>query len=317
MPNTIQTKTEKNGYIEYVDVFMRDGIITAAGKPNFLLCFDTEAHSTPLAAAKSPEGFKLYQKVCIYIQEGYFSLEINNNVETIHAGHLLTVMPESIIRTIDKDPDLEYFAIVIYPQLSNNTYKDLGVTYSNAQLSQRYFISPMSAEQMEQAYTIYSEIKKDLMLPEYKYQNTFLRSMLNALYIENINIHRYNPMPLNGNCNSHQYDIYCKFLTALNKHSQEHRDVQYYAKLLNISSKYLSFICIGYSKKNASTWIDESVIQKAKTLMTVHKYNTQQTSEILHFPAVSCYRRFFKRVTGMTTGEYLNSFWKDIQTRRV
>ena len=115
----------------------------------------------------------------------------------------------------------------------------------------------------------------------------------------------YNPMPLKGDSNSRQYDIYCKFLALLNKHSQEHRDVRFYAEQLGISSKYLSFVCISYSKKNASTWIDESVIQKARVLMMVHNYTISEISEALHFLTISSFRRFFKRVTGMTTKEYL------------
>ena len=146
-----------------------------------------------------------------------------------------------------------------------------------------------------------------MLQPEYKYQPIFQRSLLNALYVENINIHKYTPMPLTGNGNSRQYDIYCKFLTALNKHAQEHRNVLYYANLLGISSKYLSFVCISYSKKNASTWIDDAVIQKAKVLMTVHQYNIHKVSEMLNFQTTSSFRRFFKRVTGITTSEYLTT----------
>lgn len=302
-----QPTTRNNSYVEYIDVFNREGITPSAGIANYLLCFDTDGQSDPLERAYGQEEFKLYQKVCFYIKKGQFRLEVNGQEETVTEGHLLTVMPESVVKMIEKQDTLDFFAVIVYPQLSNQTYKDIGFTYSNAQLSQRYFLSPCPPGQMEVVYNIYQEIKHDILQPGYKYQSIFLRSMLNALFVENINVHRRRPIPLDGNGNSRQYDIYCKFLTALNKHSQEHRDVQYYAKLLDISSKYLSFVCISYSKQNASTWIDNAVIQKAKVLMTVHQYPIGKVSELLHFPSPSSFRRFFKRVTGMTTSEFLNT----------
>lgn len=307
------TSSTTNNYVEYIDVFVRQGIVPSAGVPNMLLCFDTDEHSDPLDIAASPDSLKLYQKVCFYCKKGTLVVEVNEKTETIQAGDLFTVMPESVMRVTDRTPELEYYAMVIYPQLSSLIYKDLGITYSNAKLSQRHFLSAMSTEQIQNTYRIYNEIKQDILLPEYKYQMVYQRGLLNAIYVENINIHKYTPMSLTGDENSRQYDIYCKFLTALNKHAQEHRNVLYYANLLGISSKYLSFVCISYSKKNASTWIDDAVIQKAKVLMTVHKYSISQVSEMLNFQTASSFRRFFKRVTGITATEYLNTHTKKVK----
>ena len=96
-------------------------------------------------------------------------------------------------------------------------------------------------------------------------------------------------------------------ICLLNKHAIQQRTVQYYAECLGISSKYLSFVCTSYSKKNASAWIDEAVIQKAKAMILVHHYSLGETSEALHFPTVSSFSRYFKRVTGITPKDFANS----------
>ena len=79
----------------------------------------------------------------------------------------------------------------------------------------------------------------------------------------------------------------------------------FYANTLGISSKYLSFVCTCYSRRNASAWIDEAVIQKAKAMILVHHYSLSETSDALHFPTVSSFSRFFKRVTNETPKMYL------------
>ena len=305
MPNMTTTQYRNTGYVEYKDIFTGEGITPSAGIPNFLLFFDTVLGNDPLDAVLKHTDLKIYQKLYLYLQEGEIVFEVNGKEAVVKAGSQFTIMPESIFKMKNKSLDVKYFALVIYPKLANQSYYDLGMTYCNSQLSLRHFLSPISEEKMKHAYELYNEMKNDVLSVQYEYQDIYLRNLLNVLLIENINTHMYNPMPLKGDSNSRQYDIYCRFLSALNKHSQEHRDVRFYADLLGISSKYLSFVCISYSKKNASTWIDESVIQKARVLMMVHNYTISEISEALHFLTISSFRRFFKRVTGMTTKEYL------------
>lgn len=305
MPNMTTSQYRNTGYVEYKDIFTGEGITPSASIPNFLLFFDTFKGNDPLDVVLKDTDLKIYQKLYLYLQEGEMVLNINGKEAIVKGGSQLTIMPESIFRVKSKSLDVKYFALVIYPKLANQSYYDLGMTYCNSQLSLRHFLSPVSEEKMKHSLDVYNEMKNDVLSLQYEYQDIYLRNLLNVLLIENINIHMYNPMPLKGDSNSRQYDIYCKFLSALNKYSQEHRDVRFYADMLGISSKYLSFVCISYSKKNASTWIDESVIQKARVLMMVHNYTVSEISDALHFLTISSFRRFFKRVTGMTTKEYM------------
>ena len=300
-----QTEGHNTRYVEYVDVFTRQDVIPSAQLKDNLLLFDTFNGTNPLEFLYQQGANKMYQKICIYVTKGEFVLDINGTEETIKAGMLTTIMPENITQTKRTSADFQYFMLVFYPKLSNLIYNDIGITYSNARNSLRHFTSSLSEEQMQRTLNLYNEIKKDLLGPAYEYQEVYVRSMLCALVVENINIHQYNPMPLQGNSNSRQYDVYCRFIALLNKHSTEHRSVKYYADQLGISSKYLSFVCISYSQKNASSWIDDSVIQKAKALMVVHHYSFNETSDILHFPSMSSFSRFFKRVTGSTPKEYV------------
>lgn len=295
------TDNQKNRYVEYVDIFSRADVLPSASIKDTLLLFDTFDGTNPLAFLHdSTTTNKLYQKICIYVTSGEYVIEINGKDTTVHACSMITIMPENITKTKSTSPDFNYFMMVVYPKLANLVYSDIGITYSNARMSLRHFISPMSTTQMQRAMQLYKDIKHDILSPDYEYKLAYIRALLNAMTIEGINVHQFNPMPLQGNSNSRQYDVYCRFLSLLNKHSIEHRSVQHYAEALGISSKYLSFVCVSYSNRNASTWIDDSVIQKAKALMVVHHYSFSEASEILHFPTVSSFNRFFKRVTGIT-----------------
>ncbi len=306
MPSSSEN-THNSRYVEYIDVFAKNDIIPSAAIQNQLLLFDTFDGINPLESLYQEGVNKMYQKLYIYVTKGKYVIEINGKEEALTTGMLITIMPENVTKTIYISTDCNYYMLVMYPKLANQIYTDIGFTYSNARMSLRHFVSTLTEEQMRRTMTIYTEIKRDILGEDYEFKEKYIQCLLNALTVENINIHKYNPMPLQGNSNSRQYDIYCRFLALLNKHSIEHRSVQYYADQLGISSKYLSFVCISYSKKNASTWIDESVIQKAKAYMIVHHYSFSETSEILHFPSISSFSRFFKRATGITPKEFMKS----------
>lgn len=292
-------------FVEYVDIFSREDIIPSAGSKDNILLFDTFSGINPLDPLKDTPPTKIYQSVSYYLMEGEITFDINGKEKTVTRSTLVNIMPENIIKATHVSPNIRYFMVVTYPKVSNQIFKEIGLTYSNARLSLQHFITPIDVQQMQDMLRIYTDIKRDLRGPDYEYKPEFIRCLLNSMMVKNINIHQYDPLPLEGNSNSRQYDVYCRFLSLLNKHTVEHRTVRFYAEALGISSKYLSYVCTCYSKKNASAWIDEAVIQKAKAMILVHHYSLSETSESLQFPTVSSFSRFFKRITGITPREFI------------
>ena len=291
-------------YVEYTDIFSRADIIPSAGIKDQLLLFDTFNGINPLEQLHNAIPTKIYQKVSLYVLEGECRLIINGKEEIVKKNSLATIMPENTLQIRFPELDVHYIMLVTYPKLANEIYQETGNTYSNARLSLRHFNSTMSEQMLADVLQIYKEIKTELNGSDYKMREAYIHAMLDALMIKDINIHNYNPVPLEGDSSSRQYDIYCKFLAMLNKQAVQHRNVQYYADQLGISSKYLSFVCSSYSKKNASAWIDEAVIQKAKALILVHHYSLRETCQALHFPNVSSFSRYFKRIAHMTPKEF-------------
>lgn len=302
-PTYQTTQNTNSNYIEYVDTFTAEGVKPTCGIRNFILLFDNFDGHNPLQAIKSSKN-TLYQMTIFYLLHGTVTFEINGHDVVINEGQVLTTMPENIVGFKSASSDIRYFMLVVYPKLVSYTFNDLGKNYTNAEFSRTIFINDCPSERLSYCRDIYVTMKEDMIRPPYEFKLVYQRSWLSVMLVQNFLTHGIDTQK-NGDSNSRQYDVYCRFLEALNKFSGEHRSVQYYADLLDISSKYLSFVCISYSNKNASTWIDEYVVQKAKVLMTVHKYSVADVSEMLNFQTSSSFSRYFKRVTGLTPKDYL------------
>lgn len=83
------------------------------------------------------------------------------------------------------------------------------------------------------------------------------------------------------------------------KHRQEH-SVKYYADEMFVTPKYLSSVIDEMSGKGAKQWIDDYVTLDAKVLLQSTQKDIQEISDLLNFPDVSFFGKFFKRMTGMS-----------------
>lgn len=98
-----------------------------------------------------------------------------------------------------------------------------------------------------------------------------------------------------------------RLMTLLAEHYREHRNVEFYADKMHISSKHLSRVIRNFTGKSVHQWIDEFVALEIKNLLKYSNMSIQQISYSLNFPNPSFMGQYFKRITGMTPGEYKRS----------
>jgi AraC-like DNA-binding protein len=98
-----------------------------------------------------------------------------------------------------------------------------------------------------------------------------------------------------------------KLMTLLSEHYRDQRNVEFYAEKMHISSKHLSRVIRNYTGKSVHQWIDEFVALEIKNLLKYSNMSIQQISYSLNFPNPSFMGQYFKRITGMTPGEYKKS----------
>ena len=98
-----------------------------------------------------------------------------------------------------------------------------------------------------------------------------------------------------------------RLMTLLSENYREQRNVEFYAERMNISSKHLSRVIRAFTGKSVHQWIDEFVALEIKNLLKYSTMSIQQISFYLNFPNPSFMGQYFKRITGMTPGEYKKS----------
>lgn len=93
--------------------------------------------------------------------------------------------------------------------------------------------------------------------------------------------------------------IFQRFLSQLQQNPHK-REVQWFARQLNITPKYLSEICKARSGKSAGEWIADITVAELKQRLRHSSLPIRQVAEEMEFPNVSFFCQYTKKHTGMT-----------------
>lgn len=98
--------------------------------------------------------------------------------------------------------------------------------------------------------------------------------------------------------------LFQRFLQLVELHCMEHREVEFYAKQLFITPKYLSEVCKKTSGKNASEWIQNYTTTRLILLLRNEKLTFAEIADSMHFSSQSFFSRYVKKVLGVSPTEY-------------
>jgi len=300
---------EKVNLNQQIDIFGNNRIVPTAGIPKGVLLFDNFNGYNPITTLGHLPKCKLWQTTVFTILQGHVTFKVNGDVLNLRAGQSLTTLPDCVFEFCEASENIRFMMYVIYPETFMKIFEDLKVNYDITKINGSYDVVTYQEADLKYQFNLYLETKDEILKTDNEFKNNYIRCFLNVL-IANNNRLTEDKAAVTGDTSSRQYDVYKRFLVDLNEHADKQRSVNFYADLQDISAKYLSFVCIQYSKKNASSWIDEYVATKAKSLISVHHMSTQELCDALNFTSSSSFIRYFKRVTGMSPKEYANSLKK-------
>ena len=103
---------------------------------------------------------------------------------------------------------------------------------------------------------------------------------------------------------THEQRIFSDFIQLVNRDVPRQHQVEYYASQLCLAPRYVSTLIRQVSGKPPKAWIDEALLTHIKIELRHTDKTVAQISDDTNFPNPSFFSKFFKRLTGMTPGEY-------------
>jgi AraC family transcriptional regulator, transcriptional activator of pobA len=98
-----------------------------------------------------------------------------------------------------------------------------------------------------------------------------------------------------------------QFMELVQKHFRKEHSVEYYARELHISSKYLTAAIKEGTGRTASAFIIEALAIEAQALLQQETVSVKEVANQLKFANQSTFGKFFKRAVGLSPLEYKKS----------
>jgi AraC-like DNA-binding protein len=136
------------------------------------------------------------------------------------------------------------------------------------------------------------------------FDDTIIGHLTEALRGEILRSYRIQVTEEHGTANTRSADIFNRFLSLVSQYSDSERTISFYADKLFLSPRYLATIIKDVSGRSLMSWVNASVINKAKIALQYTDKSILEISEDLHFNEQTTFTRFFKHLTGMTPSQY-------------
>ncbi len=227
---------------------------------------------------------------------------INFNLQDRHltSGTLVYIGPGTIIHPKRLSPDLRIFGMGLFSNFPMPFAQGQMPSAFNGQV--RDFQLPVSEEHIATAQHILETIWQMVHVTD-NYHRPTVTALVAAL------MHHYDQLfnqqiDQLANSRSREQTIFDRFLQLVTRHCTEHHQIGYYADRMCLTERYLSTVVRQTSGTTAKDWIDRALITRIKIELRHTEKSAAQIAEEMHFANPSFFSKYFRRLTGMTPGEY-------------
>ncbi len=247
---------------------------------------------------------QLDMNVCFLCISGEIELSIDLNKYTLHSGDAAMVLTGSFLRLISISDNARSAFIAI----NSDFLKYVGSAKTVIEHVNRVKSMPvhhMEGDEMKECLMIYTEIKKKLSNPGYRFKEEVAKSYIQILLcnffdrFEHQSGQTDEPQP-----RSRKEELFTRFIKLVKDNYLDNRTITFYADKLCVSPKYLSSVVHAISGKYATDWINQYVILEAKSMLRMEETSIKDVSNHLNFANQSFFAKFFKKHTGYTPKEY-------------
>lgn len=243
------------------------------------------------------------------VLNGTATVNLNLVDHDFHAGTFAFLTPGTIIHPKTFSDDFILYGIAIFnsftmpftadatPQILNGYLHDIILPAQQSELiTARHILD-----------TLWHLTRSD------DYPQAVASSLISSL------IHLFNNLYIShgskkSDANSRYQTVFDRFIQLVNQHCHKQHHIAYYADRMCLTERYLSSIISQTTGMSAKEWIDRALVMRIKVDLIHTDKPVCRIADELHFDSPSFFSRYFKRLTGVTPGEFRAGRGNDMQT---
>ncbi len=245
---------------------------------------------------------------------GYIDVEYRGKTLRIGKDDLLIRIPDHLYQlgSYNMSPDFAFSQVTIdasvYEQIMFEHMRVEPNWYAKQEYVKTHPIFHLNEISIEFFYTYFHLLTLQLQDKATDYRRQIMMLIARGAMMEMLNyIDKLAVLPdsltaARNGISSSDYTFHA-FTRLLHQHPYE-REVQWYAKQLGITPKYLSEICKERSGKSASEWIADVTVTEIKQYLRSTTMPIQEIAKEMKFPNASFFCQYTKKHTGLTPNHF-------------
>ena len=245
---------------------------------------------------------------------GYIDVYYHDAMIRIHENDLFVRIPDHNYKLgpYEMSPDFAFKQVTVDAEIFSQIMYDHMRVEPNWWSKQEYVkenpIFPINKKSIE-FYNAYFELLKlqleDNLTP---YRKQIMMYVARAATMEMLNYldKLADSLPANAprrQSVNHSDYIFYEFIRLLQQHPHE-REVQWFAKQMGITPKYLSEICKEMSDKSAGEWIADVTVSELKHLLEDTTMPIREIARLMEFPNASFFCQYTKKHLGVSPNKF-------------
>jgi AraC-like DNA-binding protein len=245
--------------------------------------------------------FKVDVTTAIICTRGTMRGSINLKLHASHAPCMMVVLADQILQHEYVSPDFECFLIIMSKRFTETLFGNAHDRLPLFRSIQDSPTVPLNKATAAALLEYYAMMQKTIRATPSPYLMEIAIHLTKAFfYAIGSSIHNLTEREAKS-----KHEILVNtFLSHVQAHYKEQRDVAFYANKMCLTPKHLSKVIKDNSGLSASDWVEKQVILEAKALLKSTNKTIQQISDELNFPTQSFFGKYFKRIVGVSPSEY-------------
>lgn len=236
--------------------------------------------------------------VALYCKQGVGKGRVSARTFDICSGSFFIVLPGQITELIELSDDFKAVYIIMTEQFTNSL--GIGNTFNIKNIIAQTPLVNLE-DRARQALEGYLAMCRNLISVEKNPHRAEILQLITRAFFLGLG---YFLHQTEDNTKTRQDEITTEFLSLVEKHYKEHRDLEFYASCLGLTPKHISKVVKQSSGKSATEWIEKYVTLDAITQLTSTSRTIKEIAFDLNFPSQSFFGKYFSRIMGTSPAAY-------------
>lgn len=246
-------------------------------------------------------------------EEGFIDVYYHEEMIRIKKNDLFVRLPDFAheLGPYEMSPDFKFKQVTVDSSIYDRLMHDHMRVEPNWWAKQEYIkahpIFPINAVSIDFFNSYFHLLELQLQDRQTEYRKKIQLLMAKGATMEMLNyIDKLAVIEIadNERTSVNQSDYTFREFTRLLQQFPHEREVQWYAKQLGITPKYLSEICKERSGKSAGEWIADITVAELKHYLCSTTLPIREIARVMEFPNASFFCQYTKKHTGLTPNHY-------------